>query len=265
MCFGPDENFNLDENLFRMRNYAILIYLSLLCYQSIAQTSDIDLKTADQELTRLYKASKIVDWEFKDSLVNTFTQNLFLTLKKPESFNYSFDSLSSELINVKSQDERIRIWSWDQHTGGSWSQYLSAVQFRTENGKIGFRQLNTGDEMMLGGYTDVYIYKIHEINEKGKVYYLTFGRGTHGSGNYHRLAQMFVISDSEFIKYEPCFENKDDLVLEIWRGDDLELSYDPVTKTISHTVLIYDEMRDRSYATEEIQQWHFQDGSFKRI
>lgn len=248
-----------------MRKYAILICLGLLFYPSIAQTSDPNLKKADHELTRLYEALKIADWEIKDSLVTTFKEDLFLTLKKLESFNYSFDSLSSKLTNVKSQDDKIRIWSWDQHTGGSWVQYISAVQFQTANDEMGFRQLNSGEEMMLGGYTDVYIYKIHEINEKGKVYYLTFGRGNHGSGNYHRLAQVFVIKDNEFIKCEPCFEDKNDLVLEIWRGDDLELNYDPITKTISHTVLTYDEMRDRSYATEEIQQWYFRDGSFKRI
>ena len=175
-----------------MRKYAILICIGLLFYQSIAQTSDPDLKKADHELTRLYEALKIAHWEIKDSLVTTFTKDLFLTLKKSESFNYSFDSLSSKLTNVKSQDDKIRIWSWDQHTGGSWAQYISAVQFQTVNDKMGFRQLNSGEEIMSGGYTDVYIYKIHEINEKGKVYYLTFGRGTHGSGNYHRLAQFLL-------------------------------------------------------------------------
>ena len=90
--------------------------------------------------------------------------------------------------------------------------------------------------MMLGGYTDVYIYKIFEILNGGDIYYLTFGRGTHGSGSYHRLAQLFSIKGNEFIKCEPCFEGESDLVLQAWRGDEIVLEFDTSTNEIKHSI-----------------------------
>lgn len=246
-----------------MIKHVFLIFLSFIGLSAIAQNPD--LNKADKELARLYDELRYGDWETKDSLVPEFTNKLYATLAVPESFDFPFDSLSTRLDKVVSPDNKVNIWSWDQHTGGSWAKYISAVQFQTEDGKIGFRQLNSGEEMMLGGYTDVYIYKIHEIEAGEEIYYLTFGRGTHGSGNYHRLAQVFTIKDNEFVRCEPCFEDDNDLVLEVWRGDEIKLDFDPANKTIRHTVLNHDDMRNTSRATDEIQQWQFRDGRFKRL
>ncbi len=52
--------------------------------------------------------------------------------------------------------------------------------------------------------------------------------------------------------------------MEAWRGDEIELEYDPATKTISHTVLVHDDMRDRYYATDKMQKWKFVDGTFSK-
>lgn len=245
-----------------MKKILFALILGFICLPGFAQTFDLD--KADLELSSLYDELRTANWEAKDTLVPNFTNKLYTTLENPESFNYSFDSLSTKIYKVTSPNKKVKIWSWDEFTGGTWDKNMTAVQFLAANEKLGFRQLNSGEEMMLGGYTDVYILKIFEIEEGGEVYYLTFGRGTHGSGNYHRIAQVFTIKDDEFLKCEPCFEGESDLVLEAWRGDEIELEFESATNTISHTVLVHDEMRDRSYATDKIQNWKFVDGSFSK-
>lgn len=71
-----------------------------------------------------------------------------------------------------------------------------------------------------------------------------------------------TITIDELVKCETCFEGGSELVLEAWRGDEIKLEFDSATKVLSHTVLVYDEMRDRYYATDEIQKWSFINGAF---
>lgn len=245
-----------------MKICIFLISLNFICLPAFAQSPD--LNKADLELAQLYDDLRVADWESKVTLLPEFTNKLYNTLSTQESFSYPFDSLSTKILRRTSPDNKINIWSWDKYTGGSWHQNMTAVQFRTEDGKLGFRQLNSGEEAMLGGYTDVYILEIFEIEDGEKVYYLTFGRGTHGSGNYHRLAQVFTIKNNEFRKCEPCFEGENDLVMEAWRGDEIELEYDPATKTINHTALIQDDITGRYLATDKIMKWKFVDGTFSK-
>ncbi len=245
-----------------MKKSFFTLSLSLFTLTIIAQESN--LTQIDLQLSKLYNDLRFADWEAKETLLPAFTNKLYNTLSTPESFSHPFDSLSTKIFRITSPDNKINFWSWDTYTGGSWHQNMTAAQFLTENGKLGFRQLNSGEEMMLGGYTDVYIREIFEIEEGGEVYYLTFGRGTHGSGNYHRLAQVFIIKNNELRKCEPCFEGENDLVLEAWRGEEIELEFDPATKTIRHTVLVHDDMRDKSYATDKIQKWEFRNGTFSK-
>ncbi len=243
-----------------MKKIIFIICVSLFMQPVIAQ--NLNLKEVDLQLSKLYNDLKFSDWEAKDTLLPAFTNMLYTTLAKPESFSHSFDSISTKILRVTSPDNKIKIWSWDTYAGGSWHQNMTAVQFMSEDGKLGFRQLNSGEEMMMDGYTDVYINEIFEIEDKGELYYLTLGRGSHGSGNYHRLAQVFFVKGDEFVKCETCFEGETDLILEVWRGDVIELEFDPVVNTLSHTILVHDEMRDRYYATDKIQKWVFKNGSF---
>lgn len=246
-----------------MRNIIYTLVISLFMHTLFAQESN--LAELDLKLSKMYDDLRVADWETKDTLLPAFTNTLYYTLSTPESFSFPFDSLSTKILRRTSPDNKITIWSWDKFTGGTWQLNMTAVQFLTENGKMGFRQLNSGEEPMLGGYTDVYILEIFEIEEGGEIYYLTFGRDTHGSGNYHRLAQVFSIKSNEFIKCQTCFDGENDLVLEAWRGDKIELKFDTLKNEIKHTVLIQHEETGRNLATDQMQTWKFRNGGFIRM
>lgn len=245
-----------------MKKSHLALSFSLFTLTISAQESN--LTQIDLQLSKMYDGLRIADWEAKDSLLKSFTNKLYATLATPQSFSHPFDSLSTKILRRTSPNNKINIWSWDKYTGGSWHQNMTAVQFRTEDGKLGFRQLNSGEEAMLGGYTDVYILEIFEIEDGGEVYYLTFGRGTHGSGNYHRIAQVFYLKDNKFIKCDPCFEGESDLVLEAWRGDEIELEFEPNKNEINHTALIQDDITGRYLATDKIIKWKFRNGNFRK-
>jgi len=192
----------------------------------------------DLELTRDFRHMQSEafndNWEHFDSLVHAFKKRLKKELATGVGLDCRFDSLSKAMNIIQSKDHLLRIFSWDELSGGTWHDMASFAQYITSTGAIGARQLDTDREVELSEYTDVAISKIYMVILKNKTHYLTIGYGTHGAGHHHKTAQIFSIEEKKLVKCKDCFETGEDLVVESARSYESGLKYDPDTKQISY-------------------------------
>jgi len=170
-------------------------------------------------------------------------------------FAYSF---INNLVVTNSEDQRIRIISSDNLGGGSWHNYDSHIQLCDANQVIRTRQLEIEIDELDVGY-----YKIEQLEHNDSTYYIAFGYGTEGSGNHHRVVKVYRI-ENDSIVVQPSFEGKSLLGIVSRRGQDVELKYDPITRTISYLEFetIYNEETDEYKSNELTVRWKFQDGKF---
>jgi hypothetical protein len=206
----------------------ILLFLSYFfahCQTTVSQKID---KLLTNDFRKLISS---------DVFAPIFKEKLIKHLKKPITFTQKLDSLSQYLTISTSEDKKIKFYSWDDRTGGSWHNINCFAQFEGSNGKIIVQQLNTENELE---FTDSAIYEIYKLIIKNKTYYLTLAWGTHGSGEEHRIIQVFSMSDDKLTKYKACFTNNNDLILHYGRTETLNLTFNPTTKIISYNKKEYD-------------------------
>ena len=209
---------------------------------SFSQTKE--LQKIDNDLTTTFKKLINADYDTRfDSLAPLFKKQLLRQLTNPITFNNPFDSLSKYLIIKSSTDKKIKFYGWDDLNGGTWHNMTSIAQFISDKGKIVVQQLNSGNETGTGEFTDSEIYEVNEITIDNSVHYLTFGWGTHGSGNQHNIIQIFKIVGDTLVKCKSCFANNNDLAIEYPRSEKLNLTYNTKTNEISYNEFKYvDEM-----------------------
>ncbi|MEI8204659.1 MAG: hypothetical protein WCH34_16695 [Bacteroidota bacterium] len=169
-----------------------------------------------------------------DSIAKLFTKQLKKALLKEITFNNALTELSKRIKIITSSDNKIMFYSWDDKTGGTWHSINSLAQYKSENGQVHVKQLNSKNEGNTGEFTDCSIYQVNKLSFDGKVFYLTMGWGTHGCGNQHDIVQVFRIVKSKLVKYKSFFPNNKDLAIEYPRQDKLNLKFDSKTNEISY-------------------------------
>jgi len=184
-----------------------------------------------------------------DSLMPMFKNHLIQVLSIQKSIGFPFEKLSENINIVSSTDHRLRLFSWDERTGGSWHIMASFAQFINKNEKVFVQQLGSDDEAKDNAWTDVIFYKIYQFEIEEITNYLLFGWGTYGSGNQHELIQVFYIKNKILVKCTDCMYGKDKLVIVYPRVDDIELKFDENKKEISYNDFYYDEDTEISEAT----------------
>jgi hypothetical protein len=235
----------------------LIIILGLVCsMNSFSQTS---LRKIDGDLVKAYKRIINDDSDLRyDSFAPAFERQLIKELKKPVTFENSLDSLSKYISVVKSEDGKIKFYSWDDLTGGTWHHINCIAQFKSGNGKVMVHQLNGKDP-----YSDSQIYKVYQINSGLKISYLTLGAGTYGNGHEHRIVQIFFITDDKLEKCNSCFTTKGDLIIVYARIEKANLAFDPKTLQLS-----YNEFKESDgflLSTGKIITLKFTNGSFKPL
>ncbi len=205
--------------------------------QTNSQKLDLDLTRDFNEMIGAWGDS----WNHFDSLIQAFKKRIKKDLVTQTAFNSRFDSLSKEMHINRSKDKLLRIFSWDERSGGTWHVMCSFAQFKTESGSIRTKELGTGREMELGQYTDVIIQHIYDITIKNKTHYLTIGWGTHGAGHHHSTAQVFSIEGEKLVKCKNCFEGRSDLVVVSGRSFNPTIKYDPLTQQLMYNEFFEDE------------------------
>jgi len=215
----------------------IACFACLLSLLSSAQknSDSLAVRKLDSLLSAAIAAFREAPYDLRtDSLAPQFKQMLLQELKNPLTINHSLDSLATHMRIENSNDGRVKFYSWDDWTGGTWHVIHCLAQFRDASGNIVVQELSTGREMELSTYTDCSIYEVHDLLINGEKHYLTFAWGTHGSGQEHRMIRVFKIENDSLVNCKNCFSTGSDLALEYPRALKIELKFDPKTKQITY-------------------------------
>jgi hypothetical protein len=243
------------------RIMVLMLFSLLSAGYAHGQTST---KAFDRNLSDMYRQLLNAEYDKRyDSLAPAFKRNLIRYLSSPITLINSLDTLETLITIRQSPDKKVKFYSWDELTGGTWHEINSFVQFRSTGGKVLYRQLDTDKEMDDGGYTDSEIYEVHEIKEGLVTYYLAFGWGTHGSGSQHQVVYLFKIDGDRFVKCEAFNDKETELVFEYPRSDKLNLEYDDVTKTLSFDDFISNENEQLPRKSGKRTKLQFAKGRFR--
>ena len=241
----------------------ILILIGqFLTFYAVSQTS---AKSIDKILSDNFQQLKNSEYEMKryDSFAPGFKKTLVKYLSSPVTLNNTLDTLETLITIRQSRDKKIKFYSWDDLTGGTWHEINSFVQFKGTGNKILYKQLDTDKEMVEGGYTDSEIYDVHEINEGLITYYLTFGWGTHGSGGQHQIVYLFKIDGDKLIQCKSFHNGKTQLAFEYSRSDKLNLKFDNATKTLSFDEFVQNGEKQFAQKTGKRKTLKFSKGMFQ--
>lgn len=157
------------------------------------------------------------------------------------TFNYAFDSLSNYISIVKSTDCMLRIFSWDDLSGGTSRNMAAIAQFKTATGNIKTQWLGINKEV---------IYEIHNIRINGKPHYLCFGSGTYGGGMHHKAIHVLYIENDTVKLNKDCIDEKYSVI------------YDHLTESID---LEFDASKGILYRIRKKNILRLRDGKLDRF
>ncbi|HTF06094.1 MAG TPA: hypothetical protein VK826_18820 [Bacteroidia bacterium] len=240
-----------------------IIFGLLFCLCSYGQKAEF--QEIDRQLTNNYREMLSAEYQLRsDSLAPAFKNQLLKYLADPITFRNEFDSLTEYLTIQISPDKKIKFYSWDDLTGGTWHHISCVAQFETDSGKIIVQQINSEREAELGDYTDSGVYAVFELNTAIEKLYLTIASGTHGSGQHHQIVQVFRINGDTLLKCNSCFADNKDFVLEYPRSEKANLTFDPVKNMLHYNEFKFDQEVGFCKATGKTISLEFINGVFTR-
>jgi len=165
------------------------------------------------------------------------------------------------LTVVTSPDQRLRIASWDEKSGGSMRDMGALAQIRSSDGQLQYLRLDPPFATAESG-TDVLYENIFQLRTPHHTYYLALGLGTYGGGYYHRSARLMEIRDGSLQDVPHAFGDATYLELRIPNQHQATLRFDPATQTLSHPEFVEDPESGWSRPTGRNVHWQFQAGRF---
>lgn len=222
----------------KTKTFFLLLLLSFSTCSMFAQT---DMKVAEEKvlaaLTKLRSKDADID---RSALAIQFEKTLRTVLSNEESWNYAFPELRKYINIETSKDRKIRTFSWDTLTGGSWHALKSLIQFKSGI-KIHVVSIQDEpvDEEEEGNdmFADAIIMGVYPF-AKG---YLFEGYGTYGSGHHHKILTYFELVNEKLVR-KTIFENDESTyVFKIPRRYKFDLKVDVNTGTITHSEFVMDD------------------------
>lgn len=219
------------------KNFYLLLPALLFCLAAFSQPAT--LRSIDNELTRSYKALLHERYDGNpDSIAPLFKEQILKQLENPLTFDNSLDSLDKVLTIRISADRKIKFYSWDECTGGTWHLLFCVAQFKGKSGKIIVQPVTSGNAMEFGGYDDSSVYEINQLSIRDTTFYLTIAWGTHGAGHQHVIVRVFKIENDKLVSCTSCFATQKELVLEWPRSRGANLRFDAKTNEISYNEFV---------------------------
>ncbi|WP_298424026.1 hypothetical protein [uncultured Kordia sp.] len=221
----------------KTKTFFLVLLVSFTTLSMFAQTN---MKAEEEKvlaaLTKLRSKDEDID---RSTVAIQFEKTLRKVLSNKESWEYRFPELR-KYINIKtSKDRKIRTFSWDTLTGGSWHALKSLIQFESDNQiHVVSIQDEPIDEEEEGNdmFADAVILGIYPF-AKG---YLFEGYGTYGSGHHHKILTYFELINEKLVR-KTIFENNETIyVFKIPRRYDFDLQVDVKTGTITHGEFVMD-------------------------
>jgi len=253
----------------------LFITLCILSFETLAQDTPIDSIVKDVNELNGLRLKNMFETE-RDFVFNQFDSAVTRMFEHPDICNYipdtayyyieynpSFEDLSMQyymlnfannIVICNSEDNRLRVYSWDDLGGGSAHSYHNYLQYEKGIGTCEIIEIDTAEFSLSVGY-----YDIKSINDNGQIYYFLFGYGTYGSGLHHMNMRIFTIIDDELIECISCYPEVKAIELFSNRSQELFIKLNEDTNELSLKKYVYDE--DIDFYTKEfkIVKYKFKD------
>jgi len=244
-----------------MRNCIIILLMFIGGNPLFSQKPDFQL--AESKLIMEFQNYRNSDYDIVfDSLRAKLRFQVEKILSDPRSYEYRFDSLSNYIKLIRSKDGKVRIFSWDELTGGTWHDMAVIVQFR-DNNKINTQWIDSDISDEPNGLTDAIQFAIYDIQINEQPHYLCFGWGTYGSGHHHNSILIFSIENNSIKVCSTCIEEEYVVILAP-RTEKINLEYDNEKKIISFDEFSYDDEMGYFKRTGEKVKLKFEKGKFHK-
>ena len=245
----------------KIRNYIIILLMFIS--DNLLFSQKLDLQLVESELISEFQNYRNSDYEIRfDSLRSKLRFQIENILSNPKSYEYRFDSLSNHIKILKSNDGKVRIFSWDEMTGGTWHDMAVIVQYRNNN-EINIQWIDSDIGEEPNGITDAIQFAIYDIQINEQPHYLCFGWGTYGSGLHHNSILIFSIENDSLKVCSNCIEEDYSTILSP-RSNKINLQYDETEKVISFNEFIYDSEVEYYMPTGKRVKLKFKNGKFKK-
>ncbi len=238
------------------------IILFIFLFGNSLFSQNVNFEKVEKELILEFENYINSDYDTRyNSLRPKLKKKIETVLEIPESFTYNFDSLSKYVTIIQSNDNKVKTFSWDELTGGSWHDMAVIVQFKTKTQKIKTQWIDSDISEDVSGLTDAIQYEVNDIIIDNKVHYLCFGRGTYGSGHHHNSILIFSIENGTIQPCNSCIlENH--TTIQAPRRDKINLNYDKEKQEISFNEFKYNDDIGFFEATGKQIRLKFKNGKF---
>jgi len=247
-----------------MRKPALTALAVLLIWGSVLGQTE-ELQSIDERLAACFQELLEANSDTRfETFAPLFKRQLLADLAKPVTYHGNLVKLARFVVIKSSPDGKVKFYSWDDLTGGTWHHITAVAQFRSDDGKIVVEPLNPENEMETGAFTDCLIYEVHEIPAGPVKKYLTFGRGTHGSGRRHSIMRIFEIAGDKLLQCNDCFAPGVDRAIEYPRLENLNLAFDEKTGEITYDEFEPDEETGLTRRTGRMVTLQLINGRFEK-
>lgn len=148
------------------------------------------------------------DEEQHDQHLQRFVQTLHSTLKQKQSLDCTWSELQKSITVKTSSDKQVRVFSWDQGTGGTLHEYDNMIQYLDSQKKI---HVKPTENLFTGLVTG--IHPIHLSSQKTIYAVTSFGAG---SNMLHSQSVDLIEIRGTEAKPAPLFQTKKGKIHEIY-------------------------------------------------
>lgn len=154
---------------------------------------------------------------------------------------FPFDSITDDLTITTSEDQSLRIYSWDTYTGGTMHIFYAVAQFFGGDKKVYTKMLSDTTDADAGlWYSDTYTF-----NNKGKKYYFCIGNAIYSTHDLAQQIEVYTTNNNTLVR-APIIKTKTGLTSSIHVDYDLfnlggdkeqSITFDKETKEIKIPVV----------------------------
>lgn len=212
--------------------------------------------------------SKNIFSDQRETVFAAFDSTIQQIFAHPDVCDYPFDSLRQFISVVSSDDGKLRIFSWDNLGGGTYHTYTTYLEYHSEDGACKAWEIDIEPKRYVDTIpipVEVGFYRVAEVREGEKQYYLLFGAGTYGGGKKHAAIKVYTEENGMLVPCTSCYEGKSPLVIHSNRGQDCELMYDDKTRELSFKAFEFDDDIGFFTSTFEWVKYRFVDGKLRKV
>jgi hypothetical protein len=193
--------------------------------------------------------------------------------KRVDVMRYSFPKLRDHMRIVTSRDGKLRIYSWDEETGGTMHDHDSVFQFRGSSGKVmTWADDNEGEDSGGGFYHEIF-----QLASKSGTIYLgvsTFIGSTSYVGESIRILKIrgdALDHDAKLIRTSSGMQNSISFAYDFFSVVDRPerpiklFKFDAASRTLSFPVVIEDEKTPQGRVTNKLIRYRFNGTHFEKV